>query len=590
MTTFAERIKPTDYHIRTYLDNLRNLEYQIPTFQRDVVWSADSVKKLWDSIYRFYPIGSILIWKSDLPLHNHRAVGGHIISGGEQSKDFHYILDGQQRTTSLLMSLYGGQIEGQPDFDPTLYIDLSVTDTAEIDETSYKYRFLFWHEIDDKNGQTKQNTPRLLRYQEGVIVKLLDVMANYNDVDKRLYNSGHSDYDDPLRFQLREMREVFDNYRLSFIELSGIEVSEVCQIFERINQTGKPLDIFDIVVAKTYRVQTNDKKGFYLRELIDGFRDRTAGQFKDIEDRLYLEMLATLINLHVKNSGVYNITNPYLPNIKTEHIEQIWESAQPAILHTFDFFENHLHLKGPRLVPNRYFFPMLVSYFYKNDQPNYELLKRLFWFISLHDADILTGVTHMWRYIEQLQQSTIGDELELGRFLIDAQKMRSASYYSRGRLSTAILAFYANQEPRDWAQTDKLVLADVYYMLTDKPNLHHVFPVDYTIKHPGKNCLDVNSLMNIVYLPQITNLKISNRNPINYLKDYDKNHFEQVLAAHLVDPKILSWAREDDLPEDGLDSFIDARVKMIIERIKEKLEGVTFDVIDTAISQGTFGS
>ena len=42
------------------------------------------------------------------------------------------------------------------------------------------------------------------------------------------------------------------NYRLSFIELKGNEVSEVCQILERVNQAGKPLDIFDIVVAKTF--------------------------------------------------------------------------------------------------------------------------------------------------------------------------------------------------------------------------------------------------------------------------------------------------------------------------------------------------
>jgi hypothetical protein len=586
MTTYAERIKPTDYLIRSYLEDLRHHKYQIPTFQRDVVWSADSVKKLWDSIYRFYPIGSILIWKTDLPLHNHRRVGGHVISGDAQTKDFNYILDGQQRTTSLLMSLYGGEIEGQKGFDPTLYIDLSVADTSEIDETSYKNRFLFWNEIDDKNGQVKQNTPRLQRFQEGIIVKLLDVMEHYSSVDKRLYNSGHPDFDDPLRGQLREMLDVFNSYRLSFIELSGIEVSEVCQIFERINQTGKPLDIFDIVVAKTYRVPFNGNKGFYLRELIDGFRAKTQGHFKDIEDSWYLEMLATLIKRHVKNSGVYNITNPYLPNIKTEHIEQVWELAQPAILCTFDFFENHLHLKGPRLVPNRYLFPMLVSYFYKNDKPNYELLKRLFWFISLHDADLLTGTTHMWRYVEQLQQSRASGKLDLGRFLIDAQKLRAASYYSRGRLSTAILAFFANQEPRDWAQTDKLVLSDVYYMLTDKPNLHHVFPVDYVAKHPGKNRLDVNSLMNIVYLPQITNLQISNRNPINYLKDYDKNHFDQVLAAHLVDPEILAWARAEELPEDGQDRFIDARVQMIIARLKEKLAGVTFDVIDTAVTQG----
>ncbi|WP_425335042.1 DUF262 domain-containing protein [Nostoc punctiforme] len=34
----------------------------MPTFQRDVVWEKENVKKLWDSIYKFYPLGSILIY------------------------------------------------------------------------------------------------------------------------------------------------------------------------------------------------------------------------------------------------------------------------------------------------------------------------------------------------------------------------------------------------------------------------------------------------------------------------------------------------------------------------------------------------
>ena len=45
-----------------------------------------------------------------------------------------------------------------------------------------------------------------------------------------------------------------EKYRISFIELKGIQVSEVSQIFELIKQGGKPLNIFDIVVAKTFKL------------------------------------------------------------------------------------------------------------------------------------------------------------------------------------------------------------------------------------------------------------------------------------------------------------------------------------------------
>ena len=166
MTTYADRIRPTDYQIKTYLENLKGKRYQVPTFQREVVWEPDAVKKLWDSIFRFYPIGSILIWRTTLELQNHRAVGGHIIKDDRILDDFQYILDGQQRTTFLLTSLYGGQIKGRDDFDPTLYYDLTVEDTEDIDDESYRNRFLFWHEIDDRGGEVRRNIPRKKKYEE----------------------------------------------------------------------------------------------------------------------------------------------------------------------------------------------------------------------------------------------------------------------------------------------------------------------------------------------------------------------------------------------------------------------------------------
>src|SRR3990172_9248775 len=98
---YTDRIFPTNKGLTTYLDELLSKNYQIPTFQREIVWEKENVKKLWDSIYKFYPLGSILIWKTDIRLHNHREVGGHVIPPEDTRSQFQYILDGQQRTTSL---------------------------------------------------------------------------------------------------------------------------------------------------------------------------------------------------------------------------------------------------------------------------------------------------------------------------------------------------------------------------------------------------------------------------------------------------------------------------------------------------------
>lgn len=583
MIDYADRIKPTDYSIGTFLDTLRNKNYQIPTFQREVVWERDSVKKLWDSVYRFYPIGSVLIWKTTLKLQNHRSVGGHVISDESERTDYQYILDGQQRTTSLLTSLYGGSIEGKESFDPTLYIDLSVEDVEEIDDQSYKRRFLFWDEIDDKDGTFAINSQRMSKFQEGVIIKLLEIKRNFGKVEKKLQSGKYPDYDDPVREHLRIIQNVLNNYRLSFIELKGIEVSEVCQIFERINQAGKPLDIFDIVVAKTFRLEKpeENQKGFYLRELVDNFRDNTPGNFAKLDDMTYLQILAMIINANIKDSGVQNITPTYLNNIRTEQIEIVWEETKAALLRMFDFFENHLHLKGPRLIPYRYFYMTLATYFYKNPQPNYDLLTQYFWFTSFHFTDLLSNTTQLRQGIELLSGLRSKSSLEVGRFLIDRQRLRTVYYSAQGRVATALMALYANQEPRDWEKVERHVLNEVYYTLGDKPNLHHVFPSGYISAHPGANKLPVDCMVNIAYLTQITNIHISDKNPIDYLRDFDKPGFEKVLEGHLVPLEVMDWSHAEKMPENALDLFIEKRIDLIINTLRGKLSGIQFDVIDS---------
>ncbi|MFC2054809.1 DUF262 domain-containing protein [Chloroflexota bacterium] len=585
---YSDRIKPTDYSIRTFLEELTQKEYQIPTFQREIVWERDSVKKLWDSIFRYYPIGSILIWKTNLKLQNHRSIGGHIITNSDQLGSFNYILDGQQRTTSLLTALYGGKIEGKGDFDPTLYFDLTVEDDEENEDHSFGTRFLFWNEIDDRGGDLKRYIPRKQRYDSGLIIKLKDVMHNFGYIERQIVEGEYKDYDDPVRKRLRLLRDVLDNYRLSFIELKGIKVVEVCQIFERINQEGKPLDIFDIVVAKTFRLQTSSIPGFYLREMVEDFRSDTPGNFSAIDDLTYLQILAVIINRNIDDSRVNNITEKFLNRIKAKQIEEVWSGTMLAIQKMFDFFDNFLYLKGPRLIPYRYLYMSIASYLYNNPEPNYELLKKYFWYYSFHNEDLLTNTTHLRQHVNLLNQARSTSQLKLGRFLIDKQGLRNIKYSTSGRLSNAILCLFANQEPRDWSKPDRRVITEVYYLLTDKPNLHHVFPTNYITKHPGVNKYNSNSLMNIAYLTQLTNLEISDKNPIDYMREYDKDGFGDVLSSHLINQEILEWVRMEKMPEDGLDRFIEKRIDLILDQLRIKLPGITFDVIDTQETESEY--
>ena len=116
--------------------------------------------------------------------------------------------------------------------------------------------------------------------------------------------------------------------------------------------------MFDIVVAKTFRPEDEEKTGFYLRDLFDDFRrelDSIRSGYNTIDDMTLLQILAVIVRDNVPEARVQNITDRYLNMLQTEHLEQVWAEGKKAIRKVFDFLENHLRLRGPVLIPYRYF-------------------------------------------------------------------------------------------------------------------------------------------------------------------------------------------------------------------------------------------
>jgi uncharacterized protein with ParB-like and HNH nuclease domain len=98
------------YELGTLLRRVRSGLYTIPQFQRDFVWTESQVKLLIDSLARNYPVGSLLVLaKSPEVQLQSRLVEAVIandspdaVDGHEESgQEIHYVLDGQQRLTSI---------------------------------------------------------------------------------------------------------------------------------------------------------------------------------------------------------------------------------------------------------------------------------------------------------------------------------------------------------------------------------------------------------------------------------------------------------------------------------------------------------
>ena len=112
----------------TIYEAIKNIEcgkYVMPAFQREYVWSSDQIEKLWDSILLDYPISNFLFWHIDdrnvtwdtyfcnflkkATFNNSKQPDN--LNFPINSIDFNYtdiaILDGQQRLTSIYLSLLG---------------------------------------------------------------------------------------------------------------------------------------------------------------------------------------------------------------------------------------------------------------------------------------------------------------------------------------------------------------------------------------------------------------------------------------------------------------------------------------------------
>ena len=71
----------------------------LPEFQRGYVWTSTQVREYLASLYRGYPTGSFLIWKTPNP--------GLVRGTPAEDAAFQLILDGQQRLTSVFALVTG---------------------------------------------------------------------------------------------------------------------------------------------------------------------------------------------------------------------------------------------------------------------------------------------------------------------------------------------------------------------------------------------------------------------------------------------------------------------------------------------------
>lgn len=247
------------------IERIHRNEYLLPAFQRDFVWSAEQIEKLFDSLMKGYPISSMLFWKvkggtkTDFRFYKflsafiqyHRICNDPIPT--DNINDFYAVLDGQQRLTSLYIGLCGSyaykDYRKRWDYSeynfPTrhLYFNISRKYTQEESDREFIFSFV------DKNI-SKENDLFIDKSNEKWF-RVGKILALHQD-----YNYGIDEFaeDNNIDKESKRLLRLLDNVihtklNINFYEEDEQKPDKAVNIFIRINSGRTALSFSDILMS-----------------------------------------------------------------------------------------------------------------------------------------------------------------------------------------------------------------------------------------------------------------------------------------------------------------------------------------------------
>src|ERR1700682_269195 len=97
-------LKPKTTKVKQLVDDYRSGRIVIPEFQREYVWKPSKAPWLIDSLYRGFPISSLLLWQSSEETRSRRRD-----PRPARASLMSWLIDGQQRVITLARIMNGDE-------------------------------------------------------------------------------------------------------------------------------------------------------------------------------------------------------------------------------------------------------------------------------------------------------------------------------------------------------------------------------------------------------------------------------------------------------------------------------------------------
>lgn len=572
-----------DEYLRDLLDEVESNELQLPDFQRGWVWEDSRIIGLIASLTLGYPVGTIMLLNSG----EHFKFKCRSLEGnGEAKKNPNrMLLDGQQRMTSTFLSLRsknpvntttgtGRKIKRY------YYINIEKALSTTIDREEAIFSV-------DENKQKKSDMGRVIdlnlsteekEFEQKMVP--LNLCSNFNEINawrsryQRYYNFDSKISEEYQKFDEQIIQPLL-NYRIPVIELKNTTPKEaVCQVFEKVNQGGVPLTVFELLTA-TYAadnyelrkdwefIRNGSEKATEYGKARTGFKD--INNLNAIDESSFL-IAITLLTSYLKGGTVScrkkDILNLTLEDYKKnrELILDGYERANQFLIEQRIFSSDYIPY-GNQITP------LAVICAVQKDFHNAAVKNKIakwFWcgvlgelYGSATETRISFDVPEVDHWINHNGETprTILESSFNTLRLFSLQSKQSAAY-------KGIMALLLKENCKDWIGGQTM---DVTLYLDHGSDIHHIFPKDYCIKQ-GYSQRYWNSIVNKTPLFASTNRYIGGEAPSKYLEKIKKGKnltvedLKNNVSSHILDYDMLST--------DNFDDFITDRAKKLLDLIE----------------------
>ncbi|MGV9643279.1 GmrSD restriction endonuclease domain-containing protein [Streptomyces sp. NPDC003514] len=521
-------VERTNRDVRTLIKQIAAGEIMLPEIQRGYVWKASQVARLIESLYRGYPAGSLLFWKTGQPAETRAAALG--TPQALPSVMPLYLLDGQQRLTSLFRVLTD---------HPEAQVVFNIETEAFQNQSAATRRNRKWIKVYDVVGPDA------------------DMFALHGE----LKGAGLALPDPEIGRRLSALQKITQrDFHMEV--LHDFEYEEVADIFVRVNSGGRALKTTDLALA-TLSART---PGFLGQLEAESARWAEQGY-----GALNVNFLIKALTLSLSTTGTRLASVAKLTAASTEMVESGWEKVQRGLARVVPLLRERLLIPTTALIPSLAALHPLILYYGR--QPSDARVAKevenglLYWFLVATARNRYGGATDttLTQDIRTLDADDPAAALlanvgirERG-FAVTASDLAGRNHQSPYLMFCYLAAAHAGAT--DWWDGGPISES---VDQSGKPQYSLVHPATKLRNHGSKySSAEINELANIVFVSEQTAKNIiGGLSPAAYMQSVGVSD----RTAHAIpdDPAVLE--------AEGYRDFLAARRLLLAERITALLD------------------